>query len=165
MVNNESRPLCISVVGAEAFFEKRGDDIGARGWPVLMGEVAADHGGEDAEAGGGFELGVVGGHDGFHLGEGEVDHAAESGGGDGGVVGDAAVVFGDELGLAGLPAGEGARGDAKGGGDLDDGLAGEEEVDGQALAGGEFVENVGFGGWDGRMGVLGGGCLVGGGGV
>ena len=40
------RGLVVFVVGTEAVLEEGGDDIGALGGAVLVGEVAADHGGE-----------------------------------------------------------------------------------------------------------------------
>jgi hypothetical protein len=107
-----------------------------------VGDVAADEVGEDAEAGAGAEFLVGALEDGVDFGDREIDEVAELAGDDGGVFGDAAVVLGDVFGLGGFPASDGADGDAEGVGDLGGGEAGEEEVDGAVLVGGEVVDVI-----------------------
>jgi hypothetical protein len=134
--------LVVLVVGAEALLDEFGEDFLAGEGAVAVGDVAADEGGEDAEAGAGAELGISATKDGLDLVDGEVDEVAKVAGDDGGMLGDAAVVLGDELGLGAFPAANGAGGDAEGVGGMDGGVAGGEEVDGALLEGGEGVNVI-----------------------
>lgn len=153
----------VFIEAADAVFDQFVDDEVDVGVAFAVGEGTRDQGGQDAEAAGGLDWAGAGGEDGFNPGGGQVDDVAEAGGGDVAVGGDAAVVFGDEFGVDGLPTGEGAAGDAQGLGDVEQSLAREEQIHGARLEGGEgedAVAGVIFGDQGGVQGLdelLGGG--------
>jgi hypothetical protein len=132
------------VVHADAVLDDLSEDKLGPGLAALMSEGAGEEGGKDAEAAGELVAALVTAKGVLDMAEGEVDEAADAGGGGVGVEGDAAVVLGDELGVLAAPAGEGATIDAESFGDGGEGVAGEEEVHGVVLDGGEREHVIGF---------------------